>query len=98
MRSAYDILGVPKGAGPEEIRAAYRELARDRHPDLHGGSSEANERFLELRAAYELLRDPERRRAHDADPEAAMTDRIREEQRLAQRKRRRERLKRLYEE
>jgi curved DNA-binding protein CbpA len=84
VRSPYEILRVSRDADPEEIRSAYRALVRSAHPDRNGGTSEANERFLEVQAAYEFLIDPERRFEEDA---------IR---RFAQLRRRRARLRRLY--
>jgi molecular chaperone DnaJ len=58
----YDVLGVPREASQEEIRTAYRRLAKDRHPDLAGGSSEE---FSLLQEAHAVLSDPNRRRQHD---------------------------------
>ena len=53
----YRILGVSESAGDEEVTAAYRRLARKYHPDLNGGSAEAEEKMKELNTAYELIRD-----------------------------------------
>lgn len=65
----YAILGVDRNATDEQIKRAYRELARKLHPDRHGGSpveAEANEeRFKLVNRAYEVLKDPERRRQYD---------------------------------
>ena len=58
----YDVLGVPREASQEEIRQAYRSLAKDRHPDRAGGSTEE---FSLLQEAYAVLSDPNRRRQHD---------------------------------
>jgi DnaJ domain len=64
-RSPYDILGVEPGATPEQIRAAYRELALRVHPDRNPGFvPEATQRFMDIQAAYELLSDPTSRPAH----------------------------------
>ena len=63
MRDYYDVLGVAPGAGAEEIKRAYRQLARRYHPDISGDERGAN--FLEVSRAYEVLRDPQRRRAYD---------------------------------
>jgi molecular chaperone DnaJ len=57
----YDVLGVPREASQEEIRTAYRRLAKDRHPDLAGSSEE----FSLLQEAHAVLSDPNRRRQHD---------------------------------
>jgi molecular chaperone DnaJ len=58
----YDVLGVPREASQEEIRNAYRRLAKDRHPDRTGGSTEE---FSLLQEAHAVLSDPNRRRTHD---------------------------------
>lgn len=60
----YEVLGVSKDATPEEIKRAYRRLARDLHPDVNH-DPEAQERFKQVVAAYEVLRDPEKRRVVD---------------------------------
>lgn len=64
-RGFYRLLGVPRGAPPEAVRAAFRDLAKRYHPDTSGAAAD-DERFLRLREAYEVLRDPARRRAYDA--------------------------------
>lgn len=64
MRDYYEVLGVTPGAGAEEIKRAYRQLARRYHPDISGDDRGAA--FLEVSRAYEVLRDPERRRSYDA--------------------------------
>ncbi len=65
MRDYYDVLGVAPGAGADEIRRAYRQLARRYHPDISGDDRGAA--FLEVSRAYEVLRDPARRRSYDAN-------------------------------
>lgn len=71
----YGILDVDRNAGPEEIKRAYRKLARAHHPDANPGDAEAERRFKEIARAYEVLRDPERRARYDrfgtADPRSA---------------------------
>lgn len=61
----YARLGVRPSASADEIRAAYREKARETHPDQNPDDPEAAERFQEVREAYQILRDPERRARYD---------------------------------
>lgn len=65
MRDYYDVLGVSPGAGADEIKRAYRQLARRYHPDISG--EERAGAFHEIARAYDILRDPERRRHYDRD-------------------------------
>jgi molecular chaperone DnaJ len=62
----YDSLGVKKGASEEEIKKAYRKLARKWHPDANAGDEQAEERFKEIQEAYSVLSDPEKRKQYDA--------------------------------
>ena len=62
----YDILGVAKRATDDEIRRAFRKLAKENHPDLHPGNAAAVERFKKITNANEILSDPEKRRQYDA--------------------------------
>jgi molecular chaperone DnaJ len=64
-RDYYEVLGVDRGASEQEIKKAYRKLARDHHPDANPGDSAAEERFKELTEAYEVLSNSEARRAYD---------------------------------
>ena len=64
-RDYYEVLGVGRDANPGEVKTAFRRLARELHPDVNDHDPEAEEKFKEAAEAYEVLSDPERRRAYD---------------------------------
>lgn len=66
MKDPYEILGVARTASADDVRKAYRKLAKTLHPDLNPGNKEAEARFKEASAAYDLLSDSEKRRRFDA--------------------------------
>ena len=61
----YKVLGVPKNASQEEIKKAYRKLARKMHPDLNPDDKDAHRKFQEINEAHEVLSDPEKRAKYD---------------------------------
>jgi len=64
-KTLYDSLGVAKNASQDEIKKAYRKLAREYHPDKNAGDKEAEERFKEVQTAYDVLSDAEKRKQYD---------------------------------
>lgn len=65
FRDYYAILGISKTASPEEIKQAFRKLARKYHPDVNPGNKQAESRFKEINEAYEVLSDPDKRKKYD---------------------------------
>src|SRR5215475_7947862 len=66
MRDPYTVLGVAKTASEDEIRQAFRKLAKKHHPDLNPGNKEAEAKFKEVSQANDILSDAEKRRRYDA--------------------------------
>src|SRR5687767_11612265 len=66
MPDPYTVLGIPRGADPDQMRDAYRRLAKRYHPDLHPGAS-TSERMRRVNQAWDVLSDPARRARYDAE-------------------------------
>src|SRR5919204_6645116 len=65
FRDYYEILGVARSAKEEDIKKAYRKLARKYHPDLNPNNKQAEEKFKEIQEAYEVLSDADKRQKYD---------------------------------
>jgi molecular chaperone DnaJ len=70
-RDYYDVLGVARGASPDEIKKAYRTKAKELHPDRNADKPEAEAQFKEINEAYDALKDPDRKAAYDRFGHAA---------------------------
>jgi molecular chaperone DnaJ len=67
----YELLGVPRGADDASIKAAYRRLAKEHHPDRHNGCTDKEAQFKAINEAYDILKDPQKRAAYDRFGKAA---------------------------
>ena len=70
-RDYYEVLGLSKGASDDEIKRAYRKLAKKYHPDMNPGDKTAEAKFKEVNEAYAVLSDADKRAAYDRDGHAA---------------------------
>src|SRR5215510_9856220 len=65
QKDLYHVLGVSRTASADDVKKAYRKLARKYHPDINPGNKEAEERFKEISFAHDVLSDPEKRKLYD---------------------------------
>ena len=70
-RDYYDVLGVSKDSSADEIKKAYRKLAKKYHPDMNPGDAEAEKNFKEVNEAYDVLSDSDKKAKYDAYGHAA---------------------------
>ena len=64
-RDFYEVLGISKSASPDEIKKSYRKLAMKYHPDKNAGNKDAEGKFKEVKEAYEILSDAQKKDAYD---------------------------------
>src|SRR5215813_2158189 len=72
QKDLYHVLGVSRTASADDLKKAYRKLARKYHPDINPGNKEAEERFKEISFAHDVLSDPEKRKLYDEFGEAGL--------------------------
>src|SRR5689334_16305209 len=72
MTDFYEVLGVSRSAAADDIKKAYRKLAKKYHPDVNAGDKAAEERFKQVSAAFEVLSDPKKRKLYDEFGEDAL--------------------------
>lgn len=70
-RCYYEVLGVKRGASTDELKSAFRKLAKEHHPDLNSGNADAEQKFKEINEAYDVLKDDDKRAAYDRFGHAA---------------------------
>ena len=70
-RDYYEVLGLARTAGEQDLKSAFRRLAKDHHPDRNPGDKDAEQKFREASEAYEVLKDPQKRAAYDQYGHAA---------------------------
>lgn len=73
-RDYYEVLGLSRGAGEQEIKRAYRKLAKKYHPDMNQGNPQAEKMFQEVNEAYSVLNDPEKKKIYDTYGMAAFAE------------------------
>ena len=73
-RDYYEVLGLSKGADAAAIKKAYRKLAKKYHPDMNPGNADAEKKFKEVTAAYNILSDPEKKKMYDQFGHAAFDE------------------------
>ena len=70
-RDYYEVLGLARGASDQEIKSAFRRMAKQHHPDSNHGDATAEARFKEVNEAYEVLKDPQKKAAYEQYGHAA---------------------------
>ena len=73
-RDCYEVLGINRNASEKELKSAYRKLAKKYHPDANPGDKKSEEKFKELSEAYDILKDPEKRKLYDKFGHAAFDE------------------------